>query len=84
MFEWDEQKRTSNLDKHGIDFIQIYDFEWESAIITKLVYPREIRWQALGFLDSRLMVVVYTKRKNKIRIISFRKANNREVKKYVS
>ena len=43
MFEWDEQKRTSNLDKHGIDFIQIYDFEWESAIIIKLAYSREIR-----------------------------------------
>jgi uncharacterized DUF497 family protein len=39
----------------------------------------EPRWQGLGVVQSRLMVVAYTKREpNTIRIISLRKANSRE------
>jgi uncharacterized DUF497 family protein len=39
----------------------------------------EPRWQGLGLVHGRLMVVAYTKRdSNTIRIISLRKANSRE------
>ena len=44
---------------------------------------QEKRYIGYGKLDGRLMCVIYTERKpNKIRIISFRKANNREKEYY--
>jgi uncharacterized DUF497 family protein len=30
-FEWDEAKRLSNLRKHGTDFADIEDFDWQGA-----------------------------------------------------
>lgn len=42
----------------------------------------EERFQLTGRIDSRIFVVVYTPRANATRIISARKANNREVKHY--
>ena len=36
----------------------------------------------MGMIENRLFVVIYTYRKNVIRIISARKANSREVKLY--
>ncbi len=42
----------------------------------------EDRYLALGRVDGRVLTVVYTMRNDVIRIISARKANSREVKKY--
>ena len=59
-------------------------FEWESAIETiddRSDYNEE-RWVALGFIDNRLHVLIYSLRGNNIRLISLRKANNRERKYY--
>ena len=42
----------------------------------------EERFRALGVIDSRVFVVVFTRRVRAIRIISARKANSREVKRY--
>jgi len=42
----------------------------------------ERRFITLGFLDDRLIVVVWTERSPKRRIISMRKANEREVEEY--
>jgi len=42
----------------------------------------EDRYQLIGRIDERLFVLVYTPRHNAIRIISARKANTREVKRY--
>ena len=33
MYEWDERKRRLNLLKHGMDFAEVEDFAWESAVI---------------------------------------------------
>jgi len=41
-----------------------------------------VRWQALGFLDDRLHMLVFAETATGIRVISFRKANKREVKWY--
>ncbi|AZG07708.1 BrnT family toxin [Pigmentiphaga sp. H8] len=43
---------------------------------------RECRYITLGLLDERLVVAVWTLRGNSRRIISFRKANEREQKRY--
>lgn len=42
----------------------------------------EERYQLLGKIEQRLFVVVYTPRHHAIRIISARKANQREVRRY--
>lgn len=44
-------------------------------------YP-EVRYVAVGFLDSRLHVLCFTPIAGGIRVISFRKANQREVRDY--
>ena len=29
-YEWDEQKREANLVKHGVDFTEVENFEWDT------------------------------------------------------
>jgi uncharacterized DUF497 family protein len=83
-YEWDEAKRRANLEKHEVDFFLAEKFDWESAI--DVVDDRknygESRRVALGSVDSRLYVLIYTKRGQLCRIISLRKANTRERKYY--
>ncbi|EKD92405.1 MAG: hypothetical protein ACD_29C00023G0001 [uncultured bacterium] len=85
IFEWNENKRIINLEKHGIDFIDAYKL-WLSimAIAEDKRYDySESRFIALGLLKNRVVVCAYTTRGNDtIRIISLRKANKREIKRY--
>ena len=80
-FEWDEAKRTANLTKHRIDFVDAPEM-FQGPMLVRLDERRsygESRWQGLGFVQGRLVVVAYTKRDpDTIRIISLRKANSRE------
>jgi uncharacterized DUF497 family protein len=82
-FEWDENKRLSNLKKHGLDFADIgYVFEDEQAVSFENISKEfgEHRFITIGCCKNKLCiaVVVYTKRKERIRIISFRKASKAE------
>jgi hypothetical protein len=79
-YEWDENKRVANLAKHGVDFIDAKNFDWSSAIETiddRFNYIED-RWIALGFIGSRLHVIIYTMQGENVRLISLRKANKRE------
>lgn len=81
-YEWDETKRRSNKEKHGIDFTAMSSFSWRSATIvadTRKEY-REPRFVAFGYVEGRLLTVVFTPREQAIRLISVRKSNDREVK----
>lgn len=84
-FEWDEDKRASNLRKHGVDFVDA-PLLWEGKMLiaedTRADYGEQ-RWIGAGKLQGRVMIVVYTLREHGVvRIISFRKANSREVDGY--
>lgn len=83
-FDWDERKRAANLAKHGLDFADVAFFAWETARV--LVDDRhdygEVRYRAMGLFNGRLHFVAFTIRGDKIRLISFRKANEKEVKRY--
>lgn len=60
------------------------DFDFSTAVIaedTRRVY-QERRFQALGLLDARVYMLVFTPITGGIRVISFRKANKREVRLY--
>ena len=48
---------------------------------SRFIYGED-RYLALGRVDDRVLTIVYTMRNDAIRIISARKANSREVKKY--
>ena len=84
IYEWDEAKRRSNLSKHGVDFRSMEDFEWERAMVVADAAHNEYRWIAIGFIGFRLYVTVFAEReKNRIRIISLRKASACEERGYV-
>jgi uncharacterized DUF497 family protein len=79
-YEWDENNRVANLAKQGVDFIDAENFDWSSAIETiddRFNYIED-RWIALGFIGSRLHVIIYTMQGENVRLISLRKANKRE------
>lgn len=83
-FEWDEKKNEANQVKHGLSFHSVNDFDWGSAVVRldeRKAYG-EIRWSAMGMIDGRLYNVIFTLRGDKVRIISLRKANEREVRHY--
>ena len=84
-FDWDDNKRKLNINKHGVDFVAAREL-WFSPMIVKEDDREdygERRWIGMGRLGERVMVVAFTKReRNVIRIISCRKANHREVSYY--
>ena len=57
-------------------------FDWETARIEADDHPEEPRWIGHGMIGSRLHVVVFTERGDRIRIISLRKANPREEQRH--
>ena len=83
-YEWDENKREANLDKHDVDFLIALDFEWQTALIYEDVRSGydERRFWALGLIQERVHVLVFTRRDQFVRIISLRKANQREIRRY--
>ncbi len=82
--DWSEEKRKSNLSKHGLDFkdaVYVLLGTTVSFQDERCHYGEE-RWIVYGMLADVFVNVVYTVRKDKIRIISMRKANSRERRKY--
>jgi uncharacterized DUF497 family protein len=83
-FEWDEAKRQANLDKHGIDFVEIEQvFEGRTVTIldSRFVYGEE-RFVTFGLLDGRVVAIAHMETDEAIRIISARKATKREESSY--
>ena len=79
-FEWDADKNRLNLLKHGVGFEAMARFDWTTAIRAeddRRDYG-ELRYLAYGRVEGRLYVCVYTQRFGAFRIISLRKANQRE------
>lgn len=85
-FEWDPAKNRLNREKHGLDFVDA-----ESVFVGPHLIrldPRhefdEDRWIIIGLSFGRVVVLVYTERDGgeTIRIISMRKANKYEQKRF--
>lgn len=82
-FEWDDRKARANLAKHGVSFgTASKAFDDPAMIETYQIEDGEERWKAIGMADNTLLVVVYTERGAKRRIISARKATRNEQKAY--
>jgi uncharacterized DUF497 family protein len=85
VYEWDEAKRESNLQKHGLDFDDA-DIVYENPNKVTFAIPDrgETRWRDVALVESNgvVLALVYTVRGYNIRIISFRKASRRERRIY--
>lgn len=83
-FEWDVKKAYSNLKKHGIDFADAVSvLEDERGLTIPDIHPIEERFVTIGMdFFGRILVVLYTWRGNRIRIISARKATMKEIHEY--
>ncbi|MEO0647634.1 MAG: BrnT family toxin [Cyanobacteria bacterium J06650_10] len=84
-FEWDEKKNQTNISKHGFDFSdanQVFSLPIAVEIDERYDY-NESRLIAIGMLQGRVVVIVYTEPDRRtVRIISMRKALTHERKRY--
>lgn len=87
-FEWDVNKAKSNLNKHGVSFEEaetVFD-NYGSITFEDLEHSfEELRYIEIGFsANGRLLLIVYTERGDRIRIISARPCTGNERKLYDS
>jgi uncharacterized DUF497 family protein len=82
--EWDEEKRQRTLRERGLDFADVVYFDRDSIVIDRDSRQEygEPRYNWTGTLDGVLCRVCWTPRHGRMRIISMRKANDRERKVY--
>lgn len=82
--DYDQTKNLINAEKHGVPLTTAAEFEWDEALVwsdERNDYG-EARQCAIGYIGNRLFYVVYVDRDNVRRVMSLRKANSREVKRY--
>lgn len=81
---YDPAKNQRNIEERQLSFDDAAFFDFATAIIAidnRKTYGEE-RYSALGLFDGRVHALVFTETESGIRVISFRKANKREVQKY--
>ncbi|MBC8184802.1 BrnT family toxin [candidate division KSB1 bacterium] len=83
-FIWDENKRKTNLQKHGLDFSNAQKvFSGITFTFEDDRFPYyEQRFIAIGMLNSKVVVIAFTERNDTVRIISMRKALKNEKRTY--
>ena len=80
MWDWDEPKRQATLLLRELDFSIVRDFDLDTAVIDpddRRDYG-EARFKAIGVIHGRLFIAIFTPRGERFRLISLRKANERE------
>ena len=82
--EFDEAKRAETIRVRGMDMARAADV-FAGATLTleddRQAYG-EVRFITIGFLDTAMVVLVWTPRRDACRVISIRKANERERRLY--
>jgi uncharacterized DUF497 family protein len=83
IFEYDEEKSAANLQKHGISFMLAEEL-WEDEYMVILPSHRqnEERWLCIAEMRDKFWTAIITYRENKTRIISVRRARNKEISIY--
>ncbi|MEI6089719.1 MAG: BrnT family toxin [bacterium] len=86
IFEWDSEKSKNNLHKHGVSFeeaMSVWNDEFAAFLHDPVHSVDEDRYIMIGYSNkNNLIFVSFTERKNKIRIISSRKATKYERKRH--
>jgi len=83
---YDPAKSLRNEEERGLPFELANEFDWSDALIvedTREDY-KERRYQALGYIDEHLHMLVFTPRDGAVHVISLRRANRRERTRYAS
>lgn len=87
-FEWDPEKAEYNLSRHGVAFTQamtVFGDPLEVTIPDVMHSEGEFRFLSLSRSEAgRLLVVAYTQREGRMRIISARVATSKERRDYES
>lgn len=86
LIDYDPNKNQRNIRERNLSFELAKHLDWRTAFIwedARFEYPEQ-RLSCLAFLDKRLHYLYFTRINSGIRVISFRKANKREIKKYES
>ncbi len=84
MITWNEAKRLCNLKDHGLDFIgceAVFDGPVVAWDDDRESYG-ELRINLLGFLNGIVIHMTYTERGNDVHVISLRKAEKHEIRRY--
>jgi len=85
LIEFDPAKRDATLAERGLDFadaVEVFAGRHRSVVDDRIAYG-EVRWITIGTIGGRLVVLVWTQRGQARRIISLRKANDRERAIYI-
>ncbi|OYY66058.1 BrnT family toxin [Sphingomonas sp. 28-62-11] len=83
---FDAAKRRTTLLTRGLDFAdaaKVFNGPVFEAEDTRFAYPEQ-RYSTIGLLDGRMIVIIWTETVTGRRVISMRKANDREQAKYRS
>ena len=81
---FDPTKNLRNIEERNLPFSLVENFDFNTAQIkidNRIDYG-EVRYVAIGLLNERVHVVCFKETDDGIRVISFRKANDRETKRY--
>lgn len=82
-FEWNQEKRLSNIEKHGIDFLDADIFFGSPHLVGPArAVEGELRWLAVGMIDDVYVTTIFTRRGDTVRIISMRSARDGERKRH--
>jgi uncharacterized protein len=85
VYVWDEQKRESNLKKHGLDFRDahlVYENPDKCTYDASRNDEYRLMDVAMAVVNGRVLTLVYTERDDQVRVISFRNASRTECKQY--
>lgn len=81
--EWDPAKNEQNKASHGLDFADFAGFDAEPFVVEDIRYDYgETRFNALGRIEGKPHAVTYTMRGDTMRLISFRRAHEKEIARH--
>jgi uncharacterized DUF497 family protein len=84
-FEWDERKNEECVQSRGFGFTYVAQAFLDPSRTIEIDNRHEYgecRYRLAGRIGDRIFIVIYTLRSERVRIISARKANLREVRKH--
>jgi len=81
--EFDPIKDEINIEKHGVSLARAIDLEILRVVFDERFEYGEERMLGFGLIDKKPYCICFTERNETIRVISLRRAHEREYKRYV-
>ena len=80
--EFDPDKDAGNIEKHGVSLSRAADLEILAFIENDRTEYGETRYRAWGLIDGKSYCLAFTRRGEKFRAISLRRAHKKEMDRY--